>query len=188
MPTTGMDKAISHMQARAARMRDLSPVMRVVGEEIVKRTTQAFRAQQSPAGEAWPALAPSTLAQRAAKLPGAKRRSKKTGRLTPAARTRRAQAASTGAGITPLVDTGRLRNSAQQISQPYGPGANFIEWSVVGYGGPHMGGSASRRPPKRNFSVFEPGAGGWTLIPAVNDYLKAAFTNWVDTGKPGANR
>lgn len=178
MPMDGGADLRVRLDAMAARARDLTPAMKVVGEEIVLRTTRAFRARQSPAGDAWAPLARSTLARRAAKLPGAKRKTKRGG-LTQAAKSKRSAAVANPAAITPLVDTGRLRNSAQQ----YKADKDSVTWSVVGYGGPHMAGSASGRPPKRSFSVFEPDAdGGWRIIQPMLEYAVRSIERYVGKG------
>ncbi len=206
MPIDGTDKLRGRLDAMKARMRDQTPAMKVIGEEVVLRTVNAFRAQQSPAGDDWADLADSTIQARAAKLPGASRRSKgvtthqkgklrglgvsddiigRTGRLTAGARKKRATAilghALGAGGITPLIDTGRLRASAGR----YKAGPKSVTWSVVGYGGYHMTGSLKRpgRPPKRNFAVFERTAGGkWTAIPAMDRFARETISRFVLTG------
>lgn len=169
----------SKLDAMKARLRDQTPAMRAIGEEIVLRTTDAFRARKSPAGEAWDALADSTLRARAAKLPGANRRGK-TGRLTKGAQAKRAAGIVNPGAIAPLIDTGRLRASAGR----YKAGRDSVVWSVVGYGGYHMGGSVKRpgRPPKRNFSVFERVGDRWAPIPAMRAYALDTVRRYVLTG------
>ena len=88
--------------------------------------------------------------------------------------------------IAPLIDTGRMRASAGH----YKAAARSVTWSVVKYGIFHMAGgkragSADRpptgRPPKRNFSVYEPdGANGWRMIPAMLDYAQRVISNFVN--------
>ena len=186
MPMDGGVALRQHMAERAARLRDISPAMRVVGEEMVLEVSNAFRARRSPVGEDWADLAESTLRARAAKLPGASRRGK-SGALTKGSKKKRAtallaQGMGETSGIAPLIDTGRLRASAGR----YKADAKGLSWSVVGYGGYHMSGSIKRpgRPPQRNFSVFEPdGAGGWRMIPRFRDYAMRVVTGYVMRGE-----
>jgi hypothetical protein len=207
----GGQKLRASLAERGRRLADLRPALKIIGEEIVKRTVESFRNRASPAGSQWDALADSTLRQRVAKLPGASKRSKGTtraqraaarglgviegllgpyARLTKGARKKRAtallaQAMGETSAITPLIDTGRLRSSAQRYKIL---DASTLSWSVVRYGGAHMSGNTKRpgRPPKRNFSVFEPssGTGRWTMEPSMRGYAVARLASYVRTGKP----
>lgn len=179
MPADGGAALRKRLSDRIARTRDLRPALRVIGEEIVKRTSDAFAARSSPAGEAWAPLAPSTLAARAAKVPGARRRTKR-GKLTKAAKAKRLAAVTSAAAIVPLVDTGRMRASAAQYRVT---DSSTLSWSVVGYGGPHIAGGKSGRPPKRNFSVFERGATGYRLIPSMRAYAVRVLSRYAATGR-----
>lgn len=187
----GLDEAQRRMQERAARMKDLSPALRVVAADLEERTDRAFRDLKSPAGEIWPTLAPSTQLARAAKLPGAKRRSKKTGKLTKGALHKRA------AGIAgyqfggaetfkALVDTGRMRGSVRVRVKRHS-----LEFAAIGYMGPHITGSTKRpgRPPKRNPTVFERAASGQLeAIAPVMSLLMRSITFYVSAGERAANR
>lgn len=211
MPMNGGDSLRAHLAARAARVRDLSPAMRVIGEEMVTRGHQAFRERQSQTGDEWAVLAASTMAARAAKLPGAKRRKK--GHVTPAERARlkglglrgdllpgtsltkgakakRGQARRlAGLGVStgvlnsmfpPLVDTGRLRQSQRyQLI-----GKTGLRWSVVGYGGYHIGGAPRANIPARNFAPIERvGASDkFTLNAPMRAYAVAVLRRYIGQG------
>ena len=180
MPVQGGDRLRKALQDRKRRLSDLTPAMRVIGEEIVKRTVESFRDRRSPAGAEWSPLAQSTLAARAAKLPGARRRGKGGGLTKGAIAVREAGMANPRA-IAPLIDTGRMRASAGH----YKAAARSVTWSVVKYGIFHMAGGkragSANRPPKRNFAVYEPdGTGGWRMIPAMLDYAQRVISNFVN--------
>jgi hypothetical protein len=181
----GLTEADKRMQERVARLADLSPALRVVAAEIETQTSNAFQRSQSPFGEQWPALAPSTQAARAAKLPGANRRSKSTGKLTRAAYLKREKAvADYQAGksgiFKPLIDTGRMRNSVHVNVR-----GNELEFTAVGYMAPHITGSLTKpgRPPKRNPTVFQMVGGAFQPIPNVLSLLLKTVGRYVATGR-----
>lgn len=173
------------MRERASRLRDLGPVLRVQSEEWATATSDAFRNERSPAGEPWPDLAPSTVEQRIAKLPGANRRSKRTGKLTRGSQKKRAKAYEAYDGgqrsglIKSLVDTGQMRNS---IDYRVGPGGNSVEIQAVGYLAPHVTGP---EPPKRNPLVIEPDetGPGLHLAEPFNTRLRDAILAYVEDGR-----
>jgi molybdopterin-guanine dinucleotide biosynthesis protein len=77
-------------------------------------------------------------------------------------RTRRQEqilAAAKAANFKPLVDTGRMRNSAKARVV----GESTVRWAVVDYGVPHITGGKNWRPPQRNPSVFRVINGAWVL-------------------------
>lgn len=180
----GLTESQRGMELRARRMRDLSPPLRVVAAEIEERTDRAFRDSTSPYGEPWPALAPSTLLARAAKLPGARRRGK-GGKLTRGARGKRSSAiaaynAGAGGIFKPLVDTGRMRGSVRVRVT-----GNELEFAAVGYMAPHITGGIKNpaRPPKRNPTVFQRAASGeLQAIPSILSMLLRAVSRYVATG------
>lgn len=186
--STGADKAAERLLERAARARDLTPATQVVAAEIDKMTDDAFRHSRSPAGEVFPRLAPSTVAARAAKLPGANRRNKKTGQLTAGARGKRKGArdvynAHIPGGprlFTPLIDTGRARNSAHATGDATG-----VSWTGVGYLGPHITGSQTKpgRPPKRNVSVFHVSGGILSPLPKIEALFLSSIGRYIETGR-----
>lgn len=184
----GAAKAAGRFRAMADRTPDLSRATKFVAAEIDKLTSDAFRSSRSPAGEAFPRLAPSTVAARARKLPGASRRSKKTGKLTKKASdirgaSRELYAAGGGSKLfTPLIDTGRARNSAHATGHATG-----VTWSAVKYLAPHITGSEVlvRRGllPKRNVSVFEKQGGIFLPIPKVKSLLLSSVARYLTTGR-----
>ena len=208
MPMDGGQQLRERLGTKAERIRDLSPAMRVIGEEMVTRGHAAFRARESQTGEQWAALAASTLAAKAAKLPGASRRLK--GHVSPAERARLKGLGLTGdllpgtsltkgakakrgqarklAGLG--LNTGMLNSMFPPLvdtgrlraSQRYRlMGKHGLKWSVVGYGAHHMAGT--RRVPARNFSPLERGADGrWALNPPMRGYAAAVLRRYVGEG------
>jgi len=87
---TGADEAAARLEAIAARLRDISPVMQVIAADTMTVIDDSFAGSRSPDGSAWAPLAPSTVARR---------------RL---------------GSSTPLVDTGRLRSSMFARANPRG--------------------------------------------------------------------
>lgn len=184
--STGADEAAQRLMDRAARARDLTAPLQVVAAEIDRETDAAFRASRSPAGEVFPRLAPSTVRARAAKLPGASRRSKKTGGLTAGARGKRKGARDVYAAnppggpklFTPLIDTGRARGSAHATAD-----ASGISWTAVKYLEPHIAGGKRGLIPKRNVSVFEIRGGIARPIPKIHSLLLRTVATYVSTGR-----
>lgn len=169
---------------RAARMADPSPVLNALAVSWAQQTAAAFRNERSPAGEDWPRLAPSTIARRAAKLSGARGRSKKTGRITKGAQAKRADAraryAAGAPGVfKPLVDSGRLRQSIRYVARRDG-----IEISAVAYIAHHVTGTLTvrRGPPKRNPLVIEIEGGKARLIASAHAQLVRALPAFFETG------
>ena len=189
---TGLQEAIASCEERARRFLDLSPALRVVGEEIIKRTADAFGDGRSPFGETFPPLAPSTLQARSRALKSANTRTKSGGLTARAQRTRQSIVSS----AKPLVDTGRARGSQHVDVQ-----ANTLTWSAVGYLLPHITGGArggrEGMPPKRNVSVFRPASGsgasgistapattaGWELEPTMAKFMGETIATFIQRGK-----
>ena len=70
------------LAALSARMGDLSPAMRSIGQTLVAATDLAFRSQKDPWGQAWKPLAASTLrGRRKGKGSGSDKILRDTGRL-----------------------------------------------------------------------------------------------------------
>lgn len=72
------------LRRASGRLRDATPILKLVGLEVVNAVRRRFKESKSPKGETWKALAPATIANRRNRNKGS---------------------------IKPLVDTGRLRNS-----------------------------------------------------------------------------
>lgn len=192
--SVGLEAAIAAVRAKAKALSDLTPAYKRFGAEIVKKTDDAFHNSKGYDGEAWPALAQSTIDSRLAKLPGANRRNKKTGKLTAGARTKRRaaqalihqeQASHGGYGglIKPMVDTARARNSSHADSSRDG-----VTWSAVGYLGVHMAGtdgagrSGNVTIPKRNPSPFELKGGKWVLRDSAKASLAKHLNEHINAG------
>lgn len=154
----GLMRAEQKMRDRAQRVRDLSPVFKLIGEDLIKETSDAFRKSRSPLGEPWDDIKDAT------KL-GRKSVRKRAGeRTSKGARTKRAMTFRQGLleQSKPLVDTGRMRNSPHTITQ-----RRRLRFSMVGYTGPHITGDKSGNLPKRNPTAFENVGGRWRLIPRL---------------------
>lgn len=57
-------EAMRNLRDLAARLRDLSPVLRVAGEELRTLSSDSFRRSREPGGAPWRPLAASTIARR----------------------------------------------------------------------------------------------------------------------------
>lgn len=175
--------AAERLMARAARMRDLSPVLRTQAASLEKRISDAFRSETSPAGEKWPPLAASTLEARAAKLPGAKKRDRDFGDLSDKAKRIRANAVNAArrgsrSGIKMLVDSGRLRGGI----------AVLVEGTSLVFTGPlylrtHVQGDPERNIPQRNPLPLEVVSGDPVLAQAANAELHKAVVRYINTGE-----
>ncbi len=169
----GLDRASKNLFDRAKRMGDLTPAMKVGGALILKETDDAFRGSRSPAGERWPQLQFDTLKARARKI---KTRGKK-GRFA-------RSATLFGVGATILDNTSRMRNSANVKAT-----RRAMQFSMVGYTGPHITGAPKNNLPKRNPTVFEfkgkvGSASAKNVIPRVREKLVATINRYIATGKP----
>lgn len=169
-----------------SRLRDLTPALKVIAQEVELRTDDALARSASQEGKQWPALRRSTLEARARRSSAAARRRQKRspGRLTAGAKRKRAamvQAYRVGApsAAKALIDTGRLRTSqrARVVGQT-------VEWSAVGYIGPHMVGASNGRPPKRNPTCFELRGLEWALNAPMALYIAQKVRAFVMTGRP----
>lgn len=116
----GIGRAVSKIDAVAARLLDLTPVMRVVGEMMVAEAQSSFRSQSSPDGKPWPALSGVTVYRRIARKGGRagvsysnRRVFKRGGGLTA-----RASKALAPGGIAMLRDRGRLFGSLSSKASP----------------------------------------------------------------------
>lgn len=100
------DQAVQEaLQALAARMDKLAPVLTALGDDITERTKQRFDTSTGPDGAPWAPNSAATLGMLASRLGGQKSKVKKDGSLN--ASGRRALA-----NKKPLIDSGFLR---QQI-------------------------------------------------------------------------
>lgn len=176
-PADGGAGAAKRMAERAERIRNLAPALRVFAEEIVKATDDAFDQSRTVTGKPFPKLAPSTIEARGRKVRGASTKSRKAGtrgRLTASARKARSAAAGSH---KPLVDTARARNSAKHTKIR---GGDTIQWSAVGYLGPHIHGKGV---PQRNPTAFEGKPGNMRLVGKFQRRLSKLVTTYIETGK-----
>jgi len=152
--------AADRMLLRAKHMQDLTPLMRSQATKWQRATERAFQQQRSPAGEKWPTLAPSTIAQR-------------IGSQDKRHRGRRS-------GFKALIKTGRLNTTLKYI-----PESATIKVSAVDYLGPHVTGSKKKigRPPKRNPLVYDRVDGKLVLVEPYGSAFRAAFIKWVEEGR-----
>ena len=86
---TSPGAAAARMYAAADELADLTNALRVVAEDWQTQTSDAFRSEMSPAGEAWPELAESTVLRRLAKTGRGYSRKTKKGKLTKGAKRKR---------------------------------------------------------------------------------------------------
>lgn len=102
----GLDEAIEYTDAVARRLRDMSPLTRVLAEDVKTLIDDSFAQSRSPDGSPWEALKPSTVK-------------------------RRRQGSS-----TPLVDTGTLRGSVSARGTTtgvmFGAGASYAPFHQFG--------------------------------------------------------
>ena len=166
----GLGEALRATEARARAARDLKPALQQFATEAEEATQRAFSRSVSPDGEAFKPLAPSTVEARARASKGAKKRDE-FGDLTPKAEATRAKIRAAG-GTTPLIDSGRLRNSIH-----FAVKADSIEFSMLGYGMPHVTGSS--RLPKRNPTVFRKAGESWELLPQYAERFREIILAYV---------
>lgn len=96
----------SALQALAARVHGLRPVLQVIGEGITERTKHRFDTSTAPDGTPWKPNSATTLAMLSAKLAGSKSNVKKNGGLN-------AKGARLLAGKKPLI--GESQDLRRQI-------------------------------------------------------------------------
>ena len=115
----GLTEKETQLRKMADRLRDLSPVLRVIGERFVAETVDSFRQQASPDGTAWPALSGVTVYRRLTK--GGKAAFKKRGgrqRRREGALTARAGRMLSPGGIQMLVDNRDLLRGISSKAMP----------------------------------------------------------------------
>lgn len=194
---TSAGGAAARLMRAADRLENLTPAMAVLCEDWQTQTSDAFRNERSPAGEAWPELSPVTLERRIAKLPGHNRRTKKTGTLTKSARGKRkasralANLAGRGVnaraflGVKILVDTGHFKNSIRYEASETG-----ATISIAAHGEAHVDGAEDGSLPKRNPLVIERSESGegHRLIPREEEKLRGAINGTVMEALTGSGR
>lgn len=182
MPPPGADgdtpqAVAARLFERAARMEDPRPFHEVYAAHLEQVISDAFRDERSPAGEPWADLAPSTVAQRLAKLPGAKRRSKKTGQLTAAARAARGRGLISPGSIKKLIDAGRLRGSITVSAA-----RDRIAIAGAAYLAAHVTGTDDM-PARNPLPIESDGADGFKLIAVEHERYVGGLTGYINTGE-----
>jgi len=121
---------LERLRQIAARVGNMAPAMRAIGELMAESTQQRFSSSTAPDGQPWkPNALPTVLAQ-LGRISGAY--SKKTGRMTK-------KGATAFLGKRPLVDTGILQDSIRY--QVAGDG-NSVEIGTNRFAGEWEGGAA----------------------------------------------
>lgn len=151
MPMDGGIPFREDMAARAARLRDLSPAMKVIAEEATRMTERAFATETAPDGNRWARLAESTRRARERQLrPDSKGKKRdRGGRFS-------------GGTLKILDATGTLKRAATKFQVSIAG----VQWFIPRYGRAHAKGTA--RMPRREFAPFEPRPGGkWVMSPEL---------------------
>lgn len=171
----GLDQAIASLRAKAERMRELEPALKVFGRFLEKNVDDCFDQSRDWDGVPFPPLAESTIEKRIGNLKAANKRTK-SGGLTKGAKTLREKLRAPG-GIKPLVDTARARNSQHTESGP-----ESLLWTSVGYLGYHFTGN--EHLPQRNVSPFVfINSNNWRLHPRAKDKLHDLVSQHVMRGE-----
>lgn len=172
--------AAQRMRERAARALNHTPALKLFAAWATKVTDDGFQISKELDGAPFPALAPSTIAQRLSEAGALKKSKRRTSGLTKKSE-QRYRAMTAPGGMKPLVKTARMRNSQRMQAT----GKNGLEWSAIGYLAPHITGSASPegRPPRRNPTVFSGAGDTLTLKPKAREKLNAMVSSYIETGK-----
>lgn len=150
-------------QELAARLNDLTPVFRDIGEAMLNSTRARFETSTDPEGHAWKDLSPATLHARAMARGGTVRSGKNKGRYTK-------KAAMAYAFAKPLIDTGNLMNLLNY--QP-APMEVRIGTPLI-YGAAHQFGRPEINLPARPFLGVS-AADEQELLDILNEYLAGAL-------------
>jgi hypothetical protein len=155
MPMDGGAGFRDRMADRARAVRDLAPAFKVIGEEAVRRTAEAFATETAPDGQPWAELASSTVRTRL--------RQRMTDRQGKA-RDRAGRFVLTGV-VRKLDATGKLKRAALKMQF----GVTGVKWFLPTYGRFHLTGTPTM--PRRAWTVFEPRPdGGYALEPGFLQY------------------
>lgn len=184
--TTNAGAIVANLAARAAALRNIRPVLKDVAAEIDRVTAEAFEKSRRVDGLPWPDLKDSTIIGRLRRRKGAFRKAQagtkpkknaSTQDRKGLAKRRQEQilAAAKDAKFKPLIDTGRMRNSAKArvVSD------TTVRWAVVDYGVPHIVGGKNANPPQRNPSVFRVINGAWVIEPKVAAFIAKKLIDHV---------
>jgi phage gpG-like protein len=157
--TSNAGEIAAKLNARAAALRDVRPVLLGIAGDIDLKTAEAFTNSKRVDGLPFAELAESTKIGRLRRRKGKWRKAQGGKDATPEQRQAAIASAVKAAKFRPLIDTGRMRNSARArvVSN------TTVRWSVVDYGVPHITGGRGGRPPQRNPSVFRVINGRWEI-------------------------
>lgn len=165
------DKAVqAALQAVAARVNNMAPVLQTIGEGIVERTKARFDSSTDPAGNPWTPNSAVTLAILARRLAGAKSNRKKNGDLNAAG-----QRAYANKKI--LVESGDLRRQIVAVAT----GSDLTVSATMKYAAiQQFGGQAGRGrkvtiparpflPIRQDGTLYQDEQA--QILDAINDYL-----------------
>ena len=157
--TSNAGEIAAKLGARAAALRDVRPVLLGIAGDIDLMTAEAFTNSKRVDGLPFADLADSTKLGRLRRRKGAYRKAKGGKKATPEQRKAGIDAAIKAAKFRPLIDTGRMRNSARARVTSN----TTVRFAIVDYGVPHITGTPKGRPPQRNPSVFRVINGRWEI-------------------------
>lgn len=165
-PANSAGAAAFRLEERAKRLQSLLPLHQATAKKWQAATDKAFATETSPAGEKWPPLAQSTLAQRVAAFQGARVGRGAGGRFT---RHRM------------LDKTGAMKRTTKYV-----PTATSIQLATVPYMAPHVTGDRKRtppQPPKRNPLVLTSAGSKARIVDPFGSEYRADFIRFVETGE-----
>lgn len=144
------------LRAIAQRLADMSPILRVVGEDIRTETDNAFAQSRSPQGEPWAPLSAATEAINPRRVGG-----------------------------SPLNDTGRLRGSITYSAQPrslsFGTNVRYAAAQQFGNPANRLFGRRPAPVPARPFLPVSPD--GQLSPDSFWDDARARIEHWLATGE-----
>ncbi len=163
---TSANAAVARLKARREAMGNLQRAMDGLAATFQAETALAFVRRMSPAGEAWPPLALSTVMKRAGGTGrGGLLRNRRSGRFTSAA------------SLAPLDDTGATKASIRYDANGGGIAVKTNE--IVPF---HQKRARNGRPPKRNPLVIEREGGQPKLYPDADKRFRAVVNAHVLSG------
>lgn len=173
-----------------ARLRNLSPVLRVAAAALDKLMDDSFARQQSPDGTPWAKLSPVTVDRRIMRTGSGSAITYRGSRLrtTRGAPTARANRYRAPGGAQALIDTGRMRRSlhADVVGNTIRFGTNVVQGTTQFYGNPNnkMFGKARAPIPARPFMPVTPNGQPMARGPAgaFFDKLRLQLRDYILTG------
>lgn len=179
---SGAEAVASKLAAISERLQNMQPALEVFGAWLVKTTDDSFRGEKEHDGSPFEQLKPATINARIRKAGGFRRKkqgeydySARDADYTKGALKKQAKMLAPG-DIKILTDTARARNSQHYVASP-----NKLVYSVVGYLGAHMSGTADI--PRRNPTAFDREGDKWKLGKRGTDKLRDVIGSYVNTGR-----